>query len=221
LIERDSLMKFWFYRYSPDLYDIWLLWENSTKSLSIISKNFNVKLFKINSLVWYTTLAFWTNIDKKDNKPKFIYGSSHSFNEKESINWAIKELFMTYNNIKHYDFKSIEKTEVKSVMDHYYYYQDWNNFKQLDFLFKYNKYINYIENQPLYDFEWIIWKIPFSFYILNLTPEFLFKKWIYIVKVISWELQPMDFWYHNLKINKNIDLKNISKNSLLFPHPFF
>ena len=223
LIERDSLMKLWLYRYSPDLYSNLLIWSEYNNIVSLIWKNFDIKLFKVKSLIWYTTLAIWINIDIKADNPRFIYWSSHSFYEQESINWAIKELYMTYNNLRQYDFKLLNKEEVISVMDHYYYYQDISNFKQLDFLFKSNKIIDFVKsnNYRDYNFKSIIEKIPFNFYILNLTPKFLFNKWIYVVKVISWNLQTMDFWYQNLRISKSLNFNKISKDSLLYPHPFF
>ena len=110
--------------------------------------------------------------------------------------------------------------------DTIYYYDPEKNFlmynSRFDWLIeKVNSFsYNYLKKE-LKNFEQIINEIPFNVFIFDMTPEFIKQKWIFVVKSFSPDLQPMDFWYWLLKLNKNLDLSRISKKSILEPHPFF
>ena len=110
--------------------------------------------------------------------------------------------------------------------DTIYYYDPEKNFlmynNRFDWLIeKVNSFsYNYLKKE-LKNFEQIINEIPFNVFIFDMTPEFIKQKWIFVVKSFSPDIQPMDFWYWLLKLNKNLDLSRISKKSILEPHPFF
>ena len=222
IIERDALMKLWFYQYSPNEYSVNSFHKKNFSYVWNITKNYNIKFLKVESVFWYVTLALWLRKKKNKNLPIFFYGSWFWLNQEDSLYNSYKELYKNFQNIWLFEYKILLKNQVKSVNDHYIYYLNENNFKKITFIFKNNKKINlnYLKKE-LKNFEQIINEIPFNVFIFDMTPEFIKQKWIFVVKSFSPDLQPMDFWYWLLKLNKNLDLSRISKKSILEPHPFF
>lgn len=222
LIERDSLMKLWFYKYSPNKYNNNIIKNISNIDLTLMELNYNLFFIKVNSIFWYVTLSIWIRKGTNNNIPLFFYWSGSWLYEVESIQSSLKELYMNYQNIALFKYKNINKFEVKDVSDHYIYYLNKNNFKNIEFLINWKEENTISKNKQKKDsFNKIITKLPFQVFIHDITPKFLYKKWIYCIKCFSPDLQPMDFGYSLLKLNKNIDIKEVNINSLLEPHPFF
>ena len=221
IIERDSLMKMWIYRVTPWKYNIEILPQHIIDMLGRFPDIFDLSLYKVKTVYWYTTLAYGAVKNPWTEPYKFIYWSSHSFLEIDSIKGAILEMYTTFNNLPNYQFKNISKEQVLTVMDHYYYYQNNENYEKLSFIFEWNGVVSDINNDYDIDFKTIISNLPFRIFAFNLTPAFLFDKWIYVTKIISDRLQPMDFWFFNLRLSPFIDMSKVSKKSILEPHPFF
>ncbi len=114
-------------------------------------------------------------------------------NEYESIKKSIIELISNFKNNYLYAYAkvNIKIDQILDPGDHYMYYSNYNTFKNLSFL-------NSLENenidipkksQAFSEIE----LITGNYYLVNITPHFVFMKGIFVMRAYSPQLQNMYF----------------------------
>ena len=216
-------MKTWFYREFEWFYSFKIINKHFWDKIKKIDHSlYEIDFIKLKSVNFYTVLGIWRS--KKKDDYTFFYWSWSWISEIEAIDTAVREVCMNYENIWLFKLKNIKKEEILSSSDHYIYYLNKKNREEISFLFdrsREKEIFSLQKSEKIFSFKCFIKKLNFNIYCFDLSPHFLYKEWINVVKVFSPELQSIDFWFCSLKLNKCLNFGKVKKESIINPHPFF
>lgn len=220
LIERDALMRLWFFRYIPQAYTVDDIMKGLNMDTSMLNlKDYTLKVLKLKTHDHFVTLSLMLGKDEKI-KPYYFFWNGCDTDEYRSIKKSLIELISNFQNNYLYDFakKDIDISEVNDPGDHYMYYAEYGRFKDLDFLLSDQNEKSEVPKE---------WALPWNpelivgdYFVVDITPQFLYRKGISVIRAYSPILQNMYFWLRTLRIIPTIDLSTISPSVFTQPHPF-
>ncbi len=220
LIERDALMRLWLFRYIPQAYVLEDAMVDLSMDISMLNlQDYTLKILKLKTHDHFVTLSLMIG-KVKETKPYYFFWSGCDTDEYRSIRKSMIELVSNFQNNYLYDFakKDIGISEVNDPGDHYMYYSDYKRFKDLDFLLSDQNEMSAVPKEWMLPWKWelIIW----DYFMVDITPHFIYWKGISIMRAYSPILQNMYFWLQTLRIVPTIDLKDVSPTVFKEPHPF-
>lgn len=139
LIERDALMINFMQRLNPPEINIETILGDNKKLIDKIKSEYNIKIYKLYSDL---NVPIYLSIIYKQNKKKVHYGigACASLDSDYAINKSLKECLFTYfYSLNIMDVKQNNSKKIKTLFEHFLYYQD-ENFNKLLFDSKIIKY---------------------------------------------------------------------------------
>lgn len=182
LIERDALMINFMQRLNPPEIDIKTISGLNEELIKKISKEYSIKIYKLYSDINVPT---YLSIIYKKEKNKYHYGigACANIDSDYAINKSLKECLFTYfYSLNIMDVKQTNPNKIKTLYEHFLYYQG-DNFEKL--LFE-SKKENYKKEQISFD-DVInsLEKNGINVYYKDLTTEDIKETGIKVVKVIA------------------------------------
>lgn len=182
LIERDALMINFMQRLNPPEINIDSINGDNSKLIKMIKQECEIKIYKLYSDI---NMPIYLSIIYKNEKNNIHYGigACASLNSDYAINKSLKECLFTYfYSLNIMDARQDNPNNIKTLYEHFLYYQG-ENFDKL--LFNSNK-INYKKetisfDNLLKDLE----KLNIDVYYKELTTDDISMTGIKVVKVIA------------------------------------
>lgn len=224
LIERDALMINFLQRLNPPQIDIDSIDGYNKQFIQKISKDYNIRIYKLYSDINVPTFLSYIWTEKK-GKIHYGIGACSNLDSDYAINKSLKECLFTYfysNNIMRE--KKNNPNDIKALYEHFLYYQD-EKFYNLLFKSRVVKYERQIINFS--DLKRQLKENNIEVYFKELTTEDIKDTRIKVVKVIAPGLIDLNkthklprlgakrFWSVPEKLNLKFE-ENLSND----PHPF-
>ena len=224
LLERDALMINFMQRLNPPEIDIDTIYGKNKELIKKIKLEYNIKIYKLYSDI---NIPIYLSIIYKINGKKTHYGigACASIDSDYAINKSLKECLFTYfYSLNIMDVKVNNPNKIKTLYEHFLYYQG-DNFDKLLFNSKKVKYKK--EKLSFKDMIKILESNNIDIYFKELTTDDIKKSGIKVVKVVSPTLIDLNksHIYPRLGANRFFDVPkklglNYQEELVDLPHPF-
>lgn len=223
ILERDAIMLNYLQRLNPVEIDYHTINDSNKKFIIKIIKDYKLKIYRLYNEL---NIPVYLTIVWKGNK-KAIYGigASANISSEKAISKALTEaLFSAFYSKKIMFLRKNKKEQIKSLYEHFLYYQK-ENFSKLLF---YSDIVNYNpEKLSVKEFWSRIKKSKNKVYFIDVTTEDLKRTGNKIVRVVMPGMVDLNKNYKYLRLDarrfwdfpKKLKL-NYNRHLSTLPHPF-
>ena len=224
LIERDALMINFMQKLPANEIDLTTLSENNSDFVNVVKQDYNIKIYKLISDIKVPIFLtyIWT---KKHGKIHYGIGASANIDSELAISKSVRESLFTYfYSLNIMDLKQDNPLKIKTLYEHFLYYQD-EKFEKLLF---HGEKIKYVREK--YDFDYLInelEKLNLEIYFKELTTDDVKNSGLKVVKTIVPQLIDLNKTHSMQRLGAERFFSVPRKLNLQFstelstdPHPF-